>query len=97
MRTLRFYFDYLSPYAYLAWTQIHTLGVEVAPHPVLFAALLDANGARGPAEVPARRRYIIRDLARLAYYLAHGDVVSAEMIETWEHLPAQAVRTRANG
>ena len=36
-------------------------------------------------------------LPHLAYYLAHGDVVSAEMIERWEHLPAAAVRTRANG
>lgn len=67
MRTLRFYFDFISPYAYLAWTQVHTLGVEVEPHPILFAALLDANGTRGPAEVPARRRYIVRDIARLAH------------------------------
>jgi 2-hydroxychromene-2-carboxylate isomerase len=36
-------------------------------------------------------------LPHLAYYLAHGDVVPAAMIETWEHLPAAAVRTRANG
>ena len=67
MRTLRFYFDFISPYAYLAWTQVHTLGVEVEPHPILFAALLDANGTRGPAEVPARRRYIVRDIARIAH------------------------------
>jgi 2-hydroxychromene-2-carboxylate isomerase len=67
MRVLRFYFDYISPYAYLAWTQVRALGVEVEPHPILFAALLDANGTRGPAEVPARRRYIIRDIVRIAH------------------------------
>ena len=50
-----FYFDYISPYAYLAWTQIHRLaernGRGVDPVPVLFAALLDANGQKGPAEI----------------------------------------------
>jgi 2-hydroxychromene-2-carboxylate isomerase len=71
--SLRFVFDYQSPYAYLAWTQIHALaarfGVTVEPVPVLFAALLDAHGTRGPAEVPARRRYLIRDVARIAHHL----------------------------
>jgi 2-hydroxychromene-2-carboxylate isomerase len=70
MASLQFCFDYISPYAYLAWTQIHELAARfeltVEPVPVLFAALLDAHGTRGPAEIPARRRYIIRDLARLA-------------------------------
>jgi 2-hydroxychromene-2-carboxylate isomerase len=69
--TLRFFFDYLSPYAYLGWTQIHALAerfaVTVEPVPVLFAGLLDAHGTRGPAETPARRRYLIRDVARLAH------------------------------
>jgi len=71
MRTLRFYFDYISPYAYLAWTQIHALadrhGVAVEPVPVLFAAMLDAHGTKGPAETPARRHYLVRDIARIAH------------------------------
>lgn len=32
---IRFYFDYISPYAYIAWTQMHALaarhGSEVEP------------------------------------------------------------------
>jgi 2-hydroxychromene-2-carboxylate isomerase len=71
MDALRFHFDVVSPYAYLAWTQIHALaergGVTVEPVPVLFAALLGAHGTRGPAEVPARRAYLIHDVARLAH------------------------------
>lgn len=71
MRTLRFCFDYISPYAYLAWTQLPALatrhGLELEPQPLLFAAMLDARKARGPAEDPARRPYIIRDLARIAH------------------------------
>ena len=70
---LRFYFDYISPYAYLAWTQIHALaarhGRTVEPVPVLFAALLDANGQRGPAEIPRKRVYIFKDTLRTAHLL----------------------------
>jgi len=68
---LRFHFDVISPYAYLAWTQIHAVaergGVTVEPVPVLFASLLEAHGTRGPAEVPAKRAYLIRDVARIAH------------------------------
>ena len=67
---LRFHFDYISPYAYLAWTQIHALaarhGRAVEPVPVLFAALLDAHGTKGPAEIPAKRLYLAKDAMRKA-------------------------------
>jgi len=67
---IRFLFDYVSPYAYLASTQIHAIGarhgrpIELAP--VLFAGMLDATGARGPAELPLKRAYMHRDVDRLA-------------------------------
>jgi 2-hydroxychromene-2-carboxylate isomerase len=67
---LRFHFDFLSPYAYLAWTQIHRIaerhGRAVEPVPVLFAAILDHHGTKGPAEVPAKRRYLVFDTSRKA-------------------------------
>jgi 2-hydroxychromene-2-carboxylate isomerase len=67
---LRFHFDFISPYAYFAWTQIHALagkhGREVEPVPVLFAGLLDAHGTKGPAEVPAKRLYVAKDSMRRA-------------------------------
>src|SRR4051794_28665758 len=67
---IRFYFGYLSPYAYLAWTQIGSLAVRcrrvVEPIAVLFAALLNASGGVGPAEVPAKRRYVFLDTLRTA-------------------------------
>jgi len=69
-RRLRWYFDYLSPYAYLASTQLPALaarhGLEVEANPVLFAAMLASTGSRGPAEVPARRAYMVHDITRLA-------------------------------
>ncbi|MBX3189188.1 MAG: 2-hydroxychromene-2-carboxylate isomerase [Labilithrix sp.] len=68
--SVRFFFDYVSPYAYLASTQLPALasrrGVEVEHVPVLFAAMLDASGARGPGEVPMRRDYMFHDIVRLA-------------------------------
>lgn len=68
---IRFLFDYISPYAYLAWTQLPALaarhGREVEPVPLLFAGLLNALGTKGPAEVAPRRVYIFKHTWRLAH------------------------------
>ncbi len=73
-RSLHFYFDYLSHNAYLAWTQLPGLaarhGLQVHPIPVLFAALLEAHGQLGPAEVPAKRKWMGRNVMRKAAILA---------------------------
>jgi 2-hydroxychromene-2-carboxylate isomerase len=67
---LDFYFDFISPYAYLGWTQIHALAErhdrEVRPIPALFAAMLKHSGTLGPAEIPAKRSYIFKDTLRTA-------------------------------
>ena len=62
MRTITFYFDFVSPYSYLAFKRLHELpsAVAVELKPVLFAALLDHFGQKGPAEVPAKRRWTYR-------------------------------------
>lgn len=71
MLPLRFHFDFLSPYAYVAWHRIHAVaeahGRVVEPVPVLFAGLLGAHGTRGPAEVPAKRAYLFKDALRAAH------------------------------
>jgi 2-hydroxychromene-2-carboxylate isomerase len=68
-----FWFDFISPYAYIAWTQIHALaerhGREVQPVPILFAALLDANATKGPAEIPDKRVWVFKDTLRHAHRL----------------------------
>jgi 2-hydroxychromene-2-carboxylate isomerase len=67
---LRFFFDYVSPYAYLAWTQLpglaarHGRALELVP--VLFAGVLNALGTTGPAEVPHKRFYIYKHTWRPA-------------------------------
>jgi 2-hydroxychromene-2-carboxylate isomerase len=72
-RKLVFFFDYISPYAYIAWTQIHALAarhdVVVEPVPILFAALLDANGQKGPAEIETKRLYTFKEVFRTAHRL----------------------------
>ena len=70
---LRFFFDFISHNAYLAWTQLRSLeetyGLEVEPVPVLFAGLLEAHGQLGPAEVPPKARWMSRNVMRKAAIL----------------------------
>ncbi len=72
-RILRFHFDYISPYSYLAWcridefTRVHDLRVE--PRPTLLAALLNHLGNKGPGEIPERRAYLFKDCLRMAAQL----------------------------
>jgi 2-hydroxychromene-2-carboxylate isomerase len=76
LSTLRFYFDYLSSNAYLAWTQLPKLasrfGVEVEPVPVLFAGLLEAHGQLGPAEVLPKAVWMAKNNLRKAALLDVG-------------------------
>jgi 2-hydroxychromene-2-carboxylate isomerase len=78
---LRFFFDYVSPYAYLAWTQLPALaerhGRTVELVPVLFAGVLNALGTMGPAEVPSKRFYIYKHTTRLAHELGVPFVMPA--------------------
>src|SRR5216684_7246569 len=67
---IRFYFDYESPNAYLAWTQLPKLanryGFSVDPVPILYAALLDAHGQLGPGEQPTKGRWMTKNMLRKA-------------------------------
>jgi 2-hydroxychromene-2-carboxylate isomerase len=78
---LRFFFDYVSPYSYLAWTQLPALaerhGRSVELVPVLFAGMLNALGTTGPAEVPAKRFYIYKHTRRIAHELGVPFVMPA--------------------
>lgn len=71
MKTIEFYYDPVSPYVWLACTQIEKLraefpGVHITLIPVLFYGLLDAHGQRGPVDIVAKRNYIIEDMLRWA-------------------------------
>lgn len=71
--TLHFLFDYISHNAYLAWGPARGLaarhGLAFEPVPVVFGAMLSAYGQVGPAEIPAKSRWMLRDVLRKAALL----------------------------
>ena len=68
MQTLDWYFDFVSPYAYLQHAVFPALpdGVEARRKPVLFGALLNRVGTLGPAEIPGKREFTYRQVLWLA-------------------------------
>ena len=54
------YFDFVSPYSYIALNRLEELPNPVAYKPVLFAGLLNHWGQKGPAEIPAKRKWTHR-------------------------------------
>lgn len=59
---IHWYFDVISPFAYLQWPAIRRLAEResISFRPILFAGLLDALGQLGPAEIPHKRRFTYR-------------------------------------
>lgn len=68
--TLYVFVDYISHNAYLAWARLPALcarhGLSLEPVPVLFAALLQRHGQRGPAEVAPKREWMLANVLRKA-------------------------------
>jgi 2-hydroxychromene-2-carboxylate isomerase len=62
MRAAIWYFDFVSPFAYICLHRLKELPPELAIEfrPVLFAGLLNHWGQKGPAELPTKRRYTYR-------------------------------------
>eukprot|EP00123_Amoebidium_parasiticum_P017679 comp23942_c5_seq2/m.42327 comp23942_c5_seq2/g.42327 ORF comp23942_c5_seq2/g.42327 comp23942_c5_seq2/m.42327 type:complete len:271 (-) comp23942_c5_seq2:100-912(-) len=70
LNQLRFFFDPVSPYAYLASTQLKAIcqrtGAKLTTHPILFAGVLNHHGQLGGAEIPSKRRNTFTDGLRQA-------------------------------
>lgn len=74
MKTLRFYFDPISPYAALAFERLPEALADCGSYqvdyvPILFAGLLMAHGQKGPAEIESKRRWTFRQVAWHAHKL----------------------------
>ncbi|MFM7697323.1 MAG: 2-hydroxychromene-2-carboxylate isomerase [Limnohabitans sp.] len=70
MHQLTFYFDVISPYAYLAFDQLprtlQGVSYQVRYQPVLFGGLLKHHGQLGPVEVAGKREWTYRQSLWLA-------------------------------
>jgi len=60
MARVDWYFDFVSPYSYIALHRLAELPAPVEYKPVLFAGLLNHWGQKGPAEIPAKRQWTYR-------------------------------------
>lgn len=58
--SVEWYFDFVSPYSYIALRRLGEIPAPVAYRPVLFAGLLNHWGQKGPAEIPAKRQWTYR-------------------------------------
>lgn len=74
LSAIDFYFDFSSPYAYLASEQIDALGErfgrKVNWHPVLLGAAFKVTGGVLPIRQPLKSDYFLRDFARSARFHA---------------------------
>jgi 2-hydroxychromene-2-carboxylate isomerase len=73
MKHITFYFDVISPYAYLAFEHmpnaLQGISYQVTYQPVLFAGVLKHHGQLGPAEIPPKREWTYRQTQWLANQL----------------------------
>jgi len=62
MRKIDWYFDFVSPFAWLCLARMRELpqDVKIVYRPVLFAGLLQHWGQKGPAELPTKRLHTYR-------------------------------------
>ncbi len=89
MQHVTFYFDVVSPYAYLAFERIphvlEGLSYEVHYQPVLLAGLLSHFGQKGPAEIEPKRAWTFRHAAWMARQ--HGLPLQMPSVHPFNPLP----------
>jgi 2-hydroxychromene-2-carboxylate isomerase len=63
-RKLEFFYDYVSPYTYLANSQVKGIDAEIVYRPMLLGAVMQATGNKPPRTVPAKGKYLGKDIRR---------------------------------
>lgn len=70
MATLEFFYDFVSPYSYLASTRVEAevarVGAAVRFRPFLLGGVFNATGNKAPIEVAAKAPYLAADCLRWA-------------------------------
>ncbi len=89
MKAIAFWFDPISPFAYLAFERLpqalEGCSYAVSYRPVLFAGLLAHWGQKGPAEVEPKRAWTFRHVAWLAQQ--HGIALNTPTVHPFNPLP----------
>ncbi|WP_030540664.1 2-hydroxychromene-2-carboxylate isomerase [Sphingobium sp. DC-2] len=85
-----FYFDPVSPFAFLMWKRLREddFGLEIRPVPVLLGALLNHWGLIGPAEVPPKRAQTYR----MCQWLAERNGIALRFPNTHPFRSVDALR-----
>ena len=70
IKPLEFYFDFISPYSFLAHKQMRKIenneGVKVIYKPILLGGLHNLHGIKAPAFIPAKAKHMVRDCKLIA-------------------------------
>ena len=70
VKNIEFHFDFGSPTAYLAYTQLKLIAerneTKIEYYPILLGGVFKATGNNPPAAVPAKGKYMMVDLQRYA-------------------------------
>jgi 2-hydroxychromene-2-carboxylate isomerase len=92
MKHITFYFDCISPYAWLAFQALpqalQGISHSVTYKPVLFGAMLKHHGQLGPAEIPSKRDWTYRQVQ----WLAHTQGIVLQMPTTHPFNPLALLR-----
>ena len=69
-KTVEFFFDFGSPYSYLAYKALPGIaaahGAQIVWRPMLLGGVFKATGNHSPAEIPAKGKWLQQDLRRWA-------------------------------
>ena len=70
IKPLDFYFDFISPYSFLAHKQIYKIekkdSIKIRYKPILLGGLHNLHGIKAPAFIPAKAKHMIRDCKLIA-------------------------------
>jgi 2-hydroxychromene-2-carboxylate isomerase len=87
IRTLTWFYDFISPYAYLQSHKLNDFAQEaiVVCKPILFAGLLKHWGQLGPAEIVPKRQWTFEQVAYLAF--RHNIPITMPAMHPFNPLP----------
>ncbi len=90
MKTIDWYFDFISPYAYLQSYALDDFAMDavIRCKPILFAGLLNHWGQKGPAEIPGKRQWTFEQVT----WKAHTHGIALKMPPAHPFVPLRLLR-----